>query len=25
VLGRPAIYVSNVGESRSRDNQLLLT
>jgi MauM/NapG family ferredoxin protein len=25
VLGRPAIYVSNVGESRSRENQLLLT
>lgn len=25
VLGRPAIYVSSVGESRSRDNQLLLT
>ncbi len=25
VLGRPAITVSNVGESRSRDNQLLLT
>ncbi len=24
VLGRPAITVSNVGESRSRDNQLLL-
>jgi MauM/NapG family ferredoxin protein len=24
VLGRPAISVSNVGESRSRDNQLLL-
>ena len=24
VLGRPAIYVSNVGESRSKDNQLLL-
>jgi polyferredoxin/ferredoxin len=24
VLGRPAIYVSNVGESRSRENQLLL-
>ena len=25
VLGRPAIYVSNVGESRSKENQLLLT
>jgi polyferredoxin len=25
VLGRPAIYVSSVGESRSKDNQLLLT
>ncbi|MEK6697562.1 MAG: 4Fe-4S binding protein [Nitrospirota bacterium] len=24
VLGRPAIYVSNVGESRSKENQLLL-
>jgi len=24
VLGRPAIYVSNVGESRSKSNQLLL-
>jgi MauM/NapG family ferredoxin protein len=24
VLGRPAIYVSSVGESRSRENQLLL-
>ena len=24
VLGRPAIYVSSVGESRSKDNQLLL-
>jgi MauM/NapG family ferredoxin protein len=24
VLGRPAIYVMNVGESRSKDNQLLL-
>jgi len=25
VLGRPAIYVSSVGESRSKENQLLLT
>jgi MauM/NapG family ferredoxin protein len=25
VLGRPAIYVSNIGESRSKENQLLLT
>lgn len=25
VLGRPAIYVSNVGESRSKENRLLLT
>jgi MauM/NapG family ferredoxin protein len=25
VLGKPAIYVTNVGESRSRENQLLLT
>jgi len=25
VLGRPAIYVSNVGESRSKENQLLLS
>ncbi len=25
VLGRPAIFVSNVGESRSKENQLLLT
>lgn len=25
VLGRPAIYVSSVGESRSKDNQLLLS
>jgi len=25
VLGRPAIYVSSVGESRSRENQLLLS
>ena len=25
VLGRPAIYVSNVGESRSRENQLLIS
>jgi ferredoxin len=24
VLGRPAIYVSSVGESRSKENQLLL-
>jgi hypothetical protein len=24
VLGRPAIYVMNLGESRSRENQLLL-
>jgi len=24
VLGRPAIYVMNVGESRSKENQLLL-
>jgi polyferredoxin len=25
VLGRPAIYVSNVGESRARENQLLIS
>jgi ferredoxin len=25
VLGRPAIYVSSVGESRPKENQLLLT
>jgi ferredoxin len=24
VIGQPAIYVTNVGESRSRTNQLLL-
>jgi ferredoxin len=25
VLGRPAIYVSNVGESRARENRLLIS
>ncbi|MCK7467581.1 MAG: 4Fe-4S dicluster domain-containing protein [Desulfosudis oleivorans] len=25
VLGQPAIYVTNLGESRSRDNQLLIS
>jgi ferredoxin len=25
ILGQPAIYVTSVGESRSKDNQLLLT
>jgi ferredoxin len=24
VLGQPAIYVTSIGESRSKDNQLLL-